>query len=62
MTHTHRDHTGGVPTLVAATGAATLGFGPHMTPPGEGARAATMTSTPTTGCWKAAWWKAKAGA
>jgi glyoxylase-like metal-dependent hydrolase (beta-lactamase superfamily II) len=36
VTHTHRDHTGGLPALVAATGAATFGFGPHMTPPGEG--------------------------
>jgi glyoxylase-like metal-dependent hydrolase (beta-lactamase superfamily II) len=35
-THTHRDHTGGVPALRQATGAATFGFGPHMTPPGEG--------------------------
>jgi glyoxylase-like metal-dependent hydrolase (beta-lactamase superfamily II) len=35
VTHTHRDHTGGLPALVAATGAPTFGFGPHMTPPAE---------------------------
>lgn len=29
VTHSHRDHTGAVPALVAATGAATAGFGPH---------------------------------
>ena len=36
VSHTHRDHSPGVAALVAATGAETLGFGPHMTPPGEG--------------------------
>jgi hydroxyacylglutathione hydrolase len=37
VTHTHYDHSQGVPGLVAATrGAPTLGFGPHATPPGEG--------------------------
>lgn len=29
VTHTHTDHTAGVPKLVAATGATTVGFGPH---------------------------------
>lgn len=36
VSHTHRDHSPGVPALVAATGAETLGFGPHVTPPEEG--------------------------
>ncbi|TPG51559.1 MBL fold metallo-hydrolase [Roseomonas nepalensis] len=36
VSHTHRDHSPGVAALVAATGAETLGFGPHATPPGEG--------------------------
>lgn len=40
VTHTHRDHTGGVPAAVAATGAATWGFGPHLTPPGPGGEGA----------------------
>lgn len=40
VTHTHRDHTGGLPALQAATGATTLGFGPHQTPPGPGAEGA----------------------
>lgn len=40
VTHTHRDHTGGVPAAVAATGAATWGFGPHLTPPAEGGEGA----------------------
>lgn len=35
VSHTHRDHSPGVAALVAATGAETLGFGPHMTPPGD---------------------------
>ena len=29
VTHTHSDHTAGVPKLVARTGAVTCGFGPH---------------------------------
>ena len=40
VSHTHRDHSPGAAPLAAATGAETLGFGPHMTPPeagGEGA-------------------------
>ncbi|MFC7477432.1 MBL fold metallo-hydrolase [Dankookia sp. GCM10030260] len=36
VTHTHRDHSPGTAALVAATGAATYGFGPHMTPPDQG--------------------------
>jgi glyoxylase-like metal-dependent hydrolase (beta-lactamase superfamily II) len=36
VTHTHRDHTAGLPALHAATGAITLGFGPHQTPPDLG--------------------------
>jgi glyoxylase-like metal-dependent hydrolase (beta-lactamase superfamily II) len=36
VSHTHRDHSPGVAPLAAATGAETLGFGPHLTPPGEG--------------------------
>ncbi|MDB5369606.1 MAG: Metallo-beta-lactamase domain protein [Roseomonas sp.] len=35
VTHTHRDHSEGVPALLAATGAATFGFGPHLTPLGD---------------------------
>ncbi|HEY8612211.1 MAG TPA: MBL fold metallo-hydrolase [Roseomonas sp.] len=38
VSHTHRDHSPGVVPLVAATGAETFGFGPHLTPQvgGEG--------------------------
>ncbi len=36
ISHTHRDHSPGAAALVAATGATTLGFGPHRTPPEEG--------------------------
>ena len=36
ITHTHRDHSPGARPLVAATGAMTYGFGPHMTPPDAG--------------------------
>jgi glyoxylase-like metal-dependent hydrolase (beta-lactamase superfamily II) len=36
VTHTHRDHSPGAAALVAATGARTYGFGPHMTPPDQG--------------------------
>jgi len=35
VSHTHKDHSPGAAALVAATGAETAGFGPHMTP-GEG--------------------------
>lgn len=34
--HTHRDHSPGAAALVAATGAGTWGFGPHVTPPEAG--------------------------
>ena len=39
ISHTHRDHSPGAAALIAATGAVTFGFGPHVTPPevgGEG--------------------------
>jgi glyoxylase-like metal-dependent hydrolase (beta-lactamase superfamily II) len=36
ISHTHRDHSPGAAPLAAATGAETLGFGPHMTPPEAG--------------------------
>jgi glyoxylase-like metal-dependent hydrolase (beta-lactamase superfamily II) len=36
VSHTHRDHSPGVAALKAATGAPSLGFGPHMTPPEAG--------------------------
>jgi len=36
VSHTHRDHSPGAAALQAATGAPTLGFGPHMTPPDQG--------------------------
>lgn len=36
VSHTHRDHSPGVAALAAATGAASFGFGPHMTPADAG--------------------------
>ena len=36
VSHTHRDHSPGAAALAAATGAATFGFGPHVTPPEAG--------------------------
>ena len=36
VSHTHRDHSPGAVALVAATGATTHGFGPHVTPPEAG--------------------------
>jgi glyoxylase-like metal-dependent hydrolase (beta-lactamase superfamily II) len=36
VSHTHRDHSPGVAALQAATAARSFGFGPHLTPPGEG--------------------------
>jgi glyoxylase-like metal-dependent hydrolase (beta-lactamase superfamily II) len=36
VSHTHRDHSPGVAALVAATGARSHGFGPHLTPPEAG--------------------------
>ncbi|NOG71105.1 MBL fold metallo-hydrolase [Roseicella sp. DB1501] len=36
VSHTHRDHSPGAAPLVAATGAETWGFGPHVTPPEAG--------------------------
>lgn len=35
VSHTHRDHSPGAAPLKAATGAETLGFGPHLTPASE---------------------------
>jgi len=46
VTHTHRDHTGGVPAAVAATGAESWGFGPHLTPPAEGGEGADHAFCP----------------
>lgn len=36
VSHTHRDHSPGAAGLAEATGAPTLGFGPHMTPDSGG--------------------------
>ena len=36
VSHTHRDHSPGAAALMAATGARSLGFGPHLTPGAEG--------------------------
>jgi glyoxylase-like metal-dependent hydrolase (beta-lactamase superfamily II) len=36
VSHTHRDHSPGARALAAATGGATFGFGPHVTPPEAG--------------------------
>lgn len=36
VSHTHRDHSPGAAALAAATGATSLGFGPHLTPPDAG--------------------------
>ncbi len=36
VSHTHRDHSPGVAALQEATGAPSLGFGPHLTPPDQG--------------------------
>ena len=36
ISHTHRDHSPNAAPLKAATGAETLGFGPHLTPASEG--------------------------
>jgi glyoxylase-like metal-dependent hydrolase (beta-lactamase superfamily II) len=36
VSHTHRDHSPGVAALAAATGAPSLGFGSHVTPPDQG--------------------------
>lgn len=40
VSHTHADHSPGAAALAAATGAPTLGFGPHATPPGAGGEGA----------------------
>ena len=36
VSHTHRDHSPGAAALMAATGARSFGFGPHLTPGAEG--------------------------
>jgi glyoxylase-like metal-dependent hydrolase (beta-lactamase superfamily II) len=36
VSHTHRDHSPGAAALQAATGAPSLAFGPHLTPPDAG--------------------------
>jgi glyoxylase-like metal-dependent hydrolase (beta-lactamase superfamily II) len=36
VSHTHRDHSPGAAALARATGAPSLGFGPHLTPPEAG--------------------------
>lgn len=36
VSHTHRDHSPGAAALAAVTGAPTVGFGPHVTPPDAG--------------------------
>jgi glyoxylase-like metal-dependent hydrolase (beta-lactamase superfamily II) len=36
VSHTHRDHSPGAAPLLAATGARSFGFGPHVTPPDAG--------------------------
>ena len=46
ITHTHRDHSPGAAALVAATGATTYGFGPHMTPPDQGGEGADHAFRP----------------
>lgn len=46
VSHTHRDHSPGVAVLKAATGAPSLGFGPHMTPPEAGGEGGDHTFTP----------------
>lgn len=46
VSHTHRDHSPGVAALQAATGAASHGFGPHMTPPEQGGEGGDHTFSP----------------
>ncbi|HZF74324.1 MAG TPA: MBL fold metallo-hydrolase [Acetobacteraceae bacterium] len=46
VSHTHRDHSPGVARLQAATGAPSLGFGPHVTPPGAGGEGGDHTFAP----------------
>ena len=46
VTHTHRDHSPGTAALVAATGATTYGFGPHVTPPDQGGEGGDHTFRP----------------
>jgi glyoxylase-like metal-dependent hydrolase (beta-lactamase superfamily II) len=46
VSHTHRDHSPGVAALQAATGAPSLGFGPHLTPPEQGGEGGDHGFTP----------------
>ncbi|PWC29151.1 MBL fold metallo-hydrolase [Teichococcus aestuarii] len=46
VSHTHRDHSPGAAALRAASGAPTLGFGPHQTPPEAGGEGADHAFTP----------------
>ncbi len=46
VSHTHRDHSPGVAALAAATGAASFGFGPHLTPPELGGEGGDQTFRP----------------
>ncbi|MCQ4158482.1 MBL fold metallo-hydrolase [Roseomonas sp. GC11] len=46
VSHTHRDHSPGAAALAAVSGAPTLGFGPHQTPPGAGDEGGDHAFTP----------------
>lgn len=46
VSHTHRDHSPGVAALQAATGAPSLGFGRHVTPPEAGGEGGDHGFTP----------------
>jgi glyoxylase-like metal-dependent hydrolase (beta-lactamase superfamily II) len=46
VSHTHRDHSPGAAALRDATGAATHGFGPHLTPPDQGGEGGDHGFTP----------------
>lgn len=46
VSHTHRDHSPGVAALKAATGAPSLGFGRHVTPPEAGGEGGDHDFTP----------------
>ncbi|WP_431269397.1 MBL fold metallo-hydrolase [Dankookia sp. P2] len=62
VTHTHRDHSPGAAALVAATGATTYGFGPHMTPPDQGGEGGDHGFRPEVTVPEAASSRARAGA
>ncbi|PHK94722.1 MBL fold metallo-hydrolase [Pseudoroseomonas rhizosphaerae] len=48
VSHTHRDHSPGAAALKAASGAPSLGFGPHLTPPEAGGEGADHAFDPET--------------